>query len=518
MPSPTSSQSWQDYRHLIQQLYVDEERSLPNVIEEVERLTGFCATERQYKRRISAWSLDKNIKNDEMKAIIAMEATRLRKGKQSLFYVRGRQVDPKKITRFARRKNINRNRDDEAHPNHPMLSQTIRCITPPPDVVEHARAPPLQSKRTHDSQPRKNLTAPPHSNNSEAVQKDTLTPPNKRPKTVEVAHQPSLSELNQARILRHAAPLSAFTQGLQASSGTNGSQPSSGTVINAAGYHEAMPKPPDINVSLSPPHKPLHNKYHSTSNATGQLSAGGYNRASMLPSSPLGPAMSNGPAVNSGGDSGLLGPVSYPTSSLRTALTHGEGDGPISATDRSPTPKLDRTISDIYQDELYLPVEHVQQQLRPDHPHSPKRNPALDKLLRAVHGRYDLYQAVSDQDSTARSSSPSRATYGTPERSPFVPGSPFFPENESHSFESGMVSPKAASLHDIPTENDSPLPLFNYVTRHQSHRHKSEERRSQTEQAETSALLPSRDTTIATATSMCSHDDCIARLVSLANL
>ncbi|KAL9009120.1 MAG: hypothetical protein Q9173_005825, partial [Seirophora scorigena] len=472
MPPPTSSQSWQDYRDLIQQLYVDEERSLPNVIEEVERLTGFCATERQYKRRISAWSLDKNIKNDEMKAIIAMEAIRLRKGKQSLFYVRGRQVDPKKITRFARRKNINRNQDDEANPDHRLPPQTIRCITPPPDV-EQARAPPLQSKRTHDSQPRENdmMTAPAHSDNSEDVQKDILTPPNKRLKTVEVTHQPSLSELNQARILKHATPLSAFPQGLQASNGTNGSQPSSGTVINASAYHEAMPKPPDININFSPPHKPLDNEDHSTSNATGQLSVGGYNRASMLLSDPLGSAISNGPAVDFGGDSGLL-PVSYPTSSLRTGLTPGEGDGPISATDRSPTPKLNPTISNIYQDELYYPLERLQQQLPQDHPHSAKRNPALDELLRAVHGRYDLYQAVSDQDSSARSSSPSRATYGTRERSPFLPGSRFLPENESHSFELGTISPKEASLDDIPTEDDSPLPLFNQVTRHQSHRHK----------------------------------------------
>ncbi|KAL8957437.1 MAG: hypothetical protein Q9193_005289 [Seirophora villosa] len=357
MPPPTSSQSWQEHRDLIQQLYVDEKRSLPNVIKEVQRLTGFYATERQYKRRISAWSLDKNIKNGEMKAIIAMEAIRLRKGKQSLFYVRGRQVDPKKITRFARRENINRNQDDEADPDYRLLSQTIRCITPPPDV-EQARAPPLQSKRTHDSQPRKNQ---PHSDNSEAVQKDTLTPPNKRLKTVEVTHQPSMSELNQARILKHATPLSAFPQGLQASNGTNGSLPSSSTVINASAYPEAMPKPPSINIGLSPPHKPLHNKDHSTSNAAGQLSAGGYNRASMLPSGPSGPAMSNGPDVDFGGDSGLLGPVSDSTSSVRTRLTHGEGEGPICATDRSPMPKLDRTMSDIYQGELYPPVERLQQ-------------------------------------------------------------------------------------------------------------------------------------------------------------
>ena len=50
--------------------------------------------------------MDKNIKDDEMRAIITMQAQRLQQGKSSSFYVRGREVDPQKIKRFARRKEL----------------------------------------------------------------------------------------------------------------------------------------------------------------------------------------------------------------------------------------------------------------------------------------------------------------------------------------------------------------------------------------------------------------------------
>ena len=61
--------------------------------------------ERQYKRKISSWRLDKNIKDHEMRAILAVRTSRIAQGKKSIFYVRGRRVDPAKIDRFLKRKN-----------------------------------------------------------------------------------------------------------------------------------------------------------------------------------------------------------------------------------------------------------------------------------------------------------------------------------------------------------------------------------------------------------------------------
>lgn len=125
---PTTSSDWDKHRGIIERLYIDQDMSLSTVIGELKEAYGFIATERQFKRRISSWRLDKNIKDDEMRAIIATETTRLRQGKQSVFYVRHRQVDPMKIKRFARRKRIDRAlyTDSALRP----LPADVRCITP----------------------------------------------------------------------------------------------------------------------------------------------------------------------------------------------------------------------------------------------------------------------------------------------------------------------------------------------------------------------------------------------------
>ncbi|KAL8717035.1 MAG: hypothetical protein Q9225_005690 [Loekoesia sp. 1 TL-2023] len=140
---PTSSRDWDKHRKVIERLYVEEDKSLPAVVEELEKLHGFAATERQYKRRISEWRLDKNVKEDEMKAIIATEATRLRQGKQSAFYVRGRQVHSMKIKRFAQRKRIDRS--NCAGDTCTSLPPGVRCITPPTDVLKNSSSIPKKS-------------------------------------------------------------------------------------------------------------------------------------------------------------------------------------------------------------------------------------------------------------------------------------------------------------------------------------------------------------------------------------
>ena len=63
-------------------------------------------SQRQYKRKIAAWHLDKNIKDEEMRVMLWLQKQRKTvEGKDSQFYVRGRRVDPSKMARYARRKN-----------------------------------------------------------------------------------------------------------------------------------------------------------------------------------------------------------------------------------------------------------------------------------------------------------------------------------------------------------------------------------------------------------------------------
>lgn len=119
-----TSQEWEDQRSEITRLYLTENRPLKDIVEIMEREFSFCATcvaaqlkgyaaqclsnngcsERQYKTRISQWALEKNVKFDEMKAIVRKyQERKVQEGKDTLFRVRKRPVDPKKISRFIKK-------------------------------------------------------------------------------------------------------------------------------------------------------------------------------------------------------------------------------------------------------------------------------------------------------------------------------------------------------------------------------------------------------------------------------
>jgi hypothetical protein len=52
------------------------------------------------------WGLDKNVKGHEMENIVRIELKRKAEGKESTFRVRDNPVDPKKICRYKKRKNV----------------------------------------------------------------------------------------------------------------------------------------------------------------------------------------------------------------------------------------------------------------------------------------------------------------------------------------------------------------------------------------------------------------------------
>jgi hypothetical protein len=63
--------------------------------------------ERQYKRKIAARKLDKNIKDADMKVMLRKQLKRkLEDGMESEFEVNGRAVPPQKMSRFVQRKGI----------------------------------------------------------------------------------------------------------------------------------------------------------------------------------------------------------------------------------------------------------------------------------------------------------------------------------------------------------------------------------------------------------------------------
>ncbi|KAH8592587.1 hypothetical protein B0O99DRAFT_464286, partial [Bisporella sp. PMI_857] len=103
---------WEPVKARVIELYIDRERPLPEVKEVVEQefnSIGFTATIRQYQLRLSQWCRDKNVKPNEMKAIVRKRQQRklveMHKG-ELIFQLRGSVVEPGKINRWMKRNNI----------------------------------------------------------------------------------------------------------------------------------------------------------------------------------------------------------------------------------------------------------------------------------------------------------------------------------------------------------------------------------------------------------------------------
>jgi len=65
------------------------------------------SSKRQYNKRISQWHLDKNVKDSELRHMAQKQKKRkVIEDKDTNFRLRGRPVDPEKISRAVKRKNI----------------------------------------------------------------------------------------------------------------------------------------------------------------------------------------------------------------------------------------------------------------------------------------------------------------------------------------------------------------------------------------------------------------------------
>ena len=62
----------------------------------------FHNRERQLKRKIAEWKLDKNVKGQEMKIIVQKQQQRRANGKETDFRVRGQPIAQAKIDRWQK--------------------------------------------------------------------------------------------------------------------------------------------------------------------------------------------------------------------------------------------------------------------------------------------------------------------------------------------------------------------------------------------------------------------------------
>ncbi|KAL6922334.1 hypothetical protein FSHL1_006297 [Fusarium sambucinum] len=103
------AKEWEPYKARILDLHDEQKFSLPKVKTMIEEEFGFTAELRQYRTRITQWGKDKNVKPQEMSAIVRKRQQRklveIDKREQS-FTVRGRNVEPHKIDRWMSRNDV----------------------------------------------------------------------------------------------------------------------------------------------------------------------------------------------------------------------------------------------------------------------------------------------------------------------------------------------------------------------------------------------------------------------------
>ncbi|KAF2736995.1 hypothetical protein EJ04DRAFT_395115, partial [Polyplosphaeria fusca] len=100
---------WEPYKERTLDLHIVQKLPLPRVKQMIEDEYGFKAELRQYRTRISQWGEDKNVKPQEMKAIVRKRQKRklVETNKRPLeFEVRGSQVEPQKIERWMKRHDV----------------------------------------------------------------------------------------------------------------------------------------------------------------------------------------------------------------------------------------------------------------------------------------------------------------------------------------------------------------------------------------------------------------------------
>lgn len=160
MPPPPNSRKrkartlrdddWEPVKARVIELHITQKLSLPDVkkmVEEEFKSIGFTATIRQYRTRVSQWGLDKNIKPDEMKAIVRKRQKRnlieTNKGELA-FKVRGNVVEAEKIDRWMKRHDI---------PEDTVYAPSPAAATPSAlsahTISEHGSAAPSPTASMH---------------------------------------------------------------------------------------------------------------------------------------------------------------------------------------------------------------------------------------------------------------------------------------------------------------------------------------------------------------------------------
>ncbi|PMD57804.1 uncharacterized protein K444DRAFT_24743 [Hyaloscypha bicolor E] len=99
-------EQWLALKSIIEQLYVKEGQTLTKVVEYLAEHHDFYPTTKPFKRWISEWGFEKNVKRDERRAILERLGTTARAVDFQATMLRGRRLDKAKIERWRKRDGI----------------------------------------------------------------------------------------------------------------------------------------------------------------------------------------------------------------------------------------------------------------------------------------------------------------------------------------------------------------------------------------------------------------------------
>ncbi|KAI1447710.1 hypothetical protein F5Y02DRAFT_415712 [Annulohypoxylon stygium] len=100
---PARDGDWANYRDTITSLYLDQNKSLKEVMRIMREEYYFYATEKMYKIRFNKWGLHKKLRAHQVAELLVQRGKRAAVGKSSVSFVGGRKIDADRLNTYLRR-------------------------------------------------------------------------------------------------------------------------------------------------------------------------------------------------------------------------------------------------------------------------------------------------------------------------------------------------------------------------------------------------------------------------------
>ncbi|KAI0843044.1 hypothetical protein F5Y06DRAFT_79787 [Hypoxylon sp. FL0890] len=100
---PARDDDWTNYRDTITSLYLDQNKSLKEVMRIMREEYYFYATEKMYKIRFNKWGLHKKLRAHQVAELLVQQGKRAAVGKSSVSFVHGRKIDSDRLNTYLRR-------------------------------------------------------------------------------------------------------------------------------------------------------------------------------------------------------------------------------------------------------------------------------------------------------------------------------------------------------------------------------------------------------------------------------